>query len=168
MRSKLFLIIFTLILSFGFTACKLGGESNYSPRIAIVNPAYINIDSVLAMKITQEGNIAFDSLHVNDTVTVFVTADSFSNKLKTFDYVIPANSGIELLVVDTIAKYFDPSSDFQNGRIRFYDNTAWMNYPFKFVAKEARDKVKIEFMITSDAANIPNDAGLILEFPIKP
>lgn len=167
-RIVLFFVIVVMLLV-GFSACKLTGESNYTPRLSLFNPADINTDSTLTMGHTADGNIKFDSLHVNDTVTLTVVGEGFANNLKHLKITSTEPTDIEMLAPhDTIAQYFAPESDFVNGKIILGDNIVWMSYPFKFVAIKATEKTKLNFLLTSDAQEVSNEASLVVEFPIKP
>ncbi|MHB9055610.1 MAG: hypothetical protein ACYC2P_05585 [Paludibacteraceae bacterium] len=168
MRKKFFISVIVLVLILGFNSCKLGTESNYTPKLTLVTPAKINTDSTLRMSYTPEGNIKLDSLHVNDTVTVTVIGEGISNSLTSFSYTVTDPADIQVMIPDSIQKYLDPSSDFANGNLFFPKNIVWMNLPFKFVAKQPKDKVKINFLLQSDAVNVSNQAGIQLEFPVKP
>lgn len=168
MKRKIFISVLLIGLIIGFNSCKLGSDSNYSPRITIMNPALINTDSTLRMGYTVEGNIKFDSLHVNDTITVGVIGEGFTNSLKKFNYVISDTAAVKMIMPDSIKKFFDPTSDFIAGKLVYTPNIVWMNLPFKFVAKLPKEKVKINFILESDAVDVSNQAAIQLEFPIKP
>ena len=166
-----FLIYSTLIIAFTFllTSCNLGGDSNYTPRLMLLNPAKISTDSTLTLSHTTDGNIKFDSLHVSDTVTVFLHGDGFVNSLQKLDIAVTEAGDITILAPhDTIARQYDPASDFTGGKIIFPENIGAMVYPFTFVAAKPTSKTKINFLLTSDAKEVSNISSLQLEFPIKP
>lgn len=168
MKTKFFYPIFALIIV-SFSACKLGGESNYSPRLVLLNPAKLNSDSALNMNYTAEGNIKFDSLHVNDTITLILVGEGYSNSLTKFTITPTEATDIEVVAPhDSVAQYFSPQSDFVNGKILFGENIVLMNYPYQFVAKKVKEKVKINFQLESDAKEVSNIVAIQLEFPIKP
>lgn len=169
MRRKVFFFVTALMLLVGFSACKLTGESNYTPRLSLHSSADINTDSTLSMGYTADGNIKFDSLHVSDTVTLTVVGEGFANNLKHLIITSTEPTDIEMLAPhDTIAQYFAPESDFVNGKIILGDNIVGMIYPFKFVAIKVTDKTKLDFVLTSDAQKVSNKSSLVVEFPIKP
>lgn len=169
MKTKILFPLLAVMLLIGFSACKLGGESNYSPRLMLLNPAKLNSDTTLMLGYNAEGNIKIDSLHVNDTVVITLVGEGFSNDLKNFTITVTEPADIEMLAPhDTIAKYFASESDFVNGKILFGNDIVWMSYPFQFVAKKAKDKVKLNFSLTSDAKEVNNTSSILVEFPIKP
>lgn len=167
MRTKIFIAAVLSVFLLSFSACKLDSESNYTPKLSLYQWAKVNSDSLL-MKHTTDGNIGIDSLYVNDTVTIFLFANAYTNFLTKFEYAVNIDSVLDVLVVDSIKKEFDESSDFVNGKIVMKENVFGMRYPFQFVTKKPTDKVKIKFEVESTAEKVPNRAGLILEFPIKP
>ena len=168
MKQKILIPILSIALIIGLNSCKLGSESNYSPKLTLLNPAVINTDSTLSMSYNSQGNIKFDSLHVNDTVTVSVIGEGYTNSLTNFNFTVSEPGDIEVIIPDSIRNYFDSSSDFVNGKLVFTPKIVWMNIPFKFVAKKPKSKVKINFILKSDAQNVTNVSGVQLEFPIKP
>ena len=168
MTRKILIPVLSIALIIGLNSCKIGSDSNYSPRLTLLNPALINTDSTIRMSYTTEGNIKFDSLHVNDTVTVSVIGEGYTNSLINFNFTVSEPGDIEVIIADSIRKSFDSSSDFVNGKLVFTPKIAWMNLPLKFVAKKPKDKVKINLMLQSDAREVSNVAGLQIEFPIKP
>ncbi|MFV0391242.1 MAG: hypothetical protein ACK5KP_05070 [Paludibacteraceae bacterium] len=160
--------ILFIALIFGMSSCDLGGNSNYIPQLSFANPAILNSSDSLTMGYTDEGNIKLDSLHVNDTVTVWVLGNGFTNSLKKLDISVTEIGDVEILAPhDTITQYFDASSDFVGGKIVFPENTGGMSYPFRFVTAKQTSKTKIKFLLTSDAQEVSNVSGLQLEFPIK-
>lgn len=170
MKQKSFIHSALIIaLTFVLASCSLGGDSNYTPRLLLLNPAKISTDSTLSLSYTKEGNIKFDSLHVRDTVTVFLHGDGFVNSLQKLDITVTEEGDITVLAPhDSITRQYDPSSDFIGGKIIFPKNIGGMVYPFKFVAAKPTSKTKINFVLTSDAKEISNISSLQLEFPIKP
>lgn len=169
MKKNTLLFVIAVIVLAGLSACNLSGDSNYTPRLMLYNPAEINTDSTLSMKYTADGNIKFDSLHVNDTVTILVIGEGFVNNLEQLTITSNEKTDIKMLAPhDTIARYFASESDFINGKILLGDGIVGMSYPFKFVAKKATEKTKLNFELTSDAQDISNKAVLAVEFPIKP
>ncbi|MEZ7867112.1 MAG: hypothetical protein QMB37_06650 [Paludibacteraceae bacterium] len=168
MKRKLFFPVLLIALVVAMNSCKLGNDSNYSPRLTLMNPALINTDSTLRMSYTNEGNIKFDSLHVNDTVTISVIGEGFTNNLTAFEYEVANPGDIEVIIPDSIKTFFESRSDFVKGTLYFTPKIVWMNIPFKFVAKKTSDKVKLNFLLESDAKNVSNLYGLQIEFPVKP
>ncbi len=168
---KKFLIhsVLILVLTFLLASCNLGGDSNYSPQLLLLNPAKINTDSTLLLSHTNDGNIKFDSLHVEDTVTVFLRGDGFVNSLQKLNITVTEPGDITILAPhDSIARQYDSSSDFVGGKIIFPENIGGMVYPFKFVASKPTSKTKINFVLTSDAKEVSNVSAIQIEFPIKP
>ena len=168
MKKKFVTLILFTALIVGLSSCKIGSDSNYSPKLTLLNPALLNTDSTLRMSYTNEGNIKFDSLHVNDTITIGVLGEGYTNTLTKFTYTVTETSDIEVIMPDSIRKSFDASSNFVTGNLVFTPKIIWMNLPFKFVAKRPKDKVKINFLLESDAVDVSNQAGMQIEFPIKP
>ncbi len=168
MKRKFYFPVLIITLAVSLGSCRLGDDSNYSPRITILNPALINTDSTIRMSYTNEGNIKFDSLHVNDTVTISVIGEGYTNNLTGFSYDVTEPGDIDVIIPDSIKAYFEANSDFVNGKLYFTPKIVWMNLPFKFVAKNPKNKVKINFLLESDAQKVSNEYGLQIEFPIKP
>ncbi len=167
MRTKIFVVAILSVFLIGFSACKIEGDSNYTPRLSVYVWAKVNSDSLPLMP-SVSGGVTLDSLHVNDTVTVYVFANAFMNFLTKFEYTVDNDSVLEVLVVDSIRKEFDESSDFVNGKIVMRENVFGMRYPFQFVTKKPTEKATVRFGVESTAEKVPNKSGLILEFPIKP
>ncbi len=168
MKKKLF-IPAVLIIALVFTGCNLGGSSNYSPRLEMYPTASINPDSTLNLGYTTDGNIKLDSVHVNDTVTVFLIGNGFANNLEKLDIAVTEPGDITFIAPhDSVTSQFDPTSNFAAGKIVFPENTGGMVYPFKFVAAKPTSKTKVNFVLTSDAQEVSNISTLQLEFPIKP
>lgn len=169
MKKKiLFPAMLLIAIIVGFSSCNIGGSSNYTPQLYLMNPAILNADDSLKISYTDEGNLKFDSLQMNDTVTIWLVGNGFSNNLKKLDISVTEVGDLNILAPhDSIMQYFASSSDYTGGKIVFLENTVGMSYPFQFVAKKVTGKTKIKFLLSSDALEVSNVSGVQLEFPIK-
>lgn len=167
-KHYLFTAFVFFLMVIGFSSCNLGSQSNYSPRLTFLNPATLNSDSTVKMSYTTDGNIQFDSLHVNDTVLLQVVGEGFTNNLKNFNITLADSTDLKIILNDSILSLFDAKSDFKNGKFVFPSNIVFINYPFKFITLKPKDKVKVNFYLNSDATGITNETQMQLEFPVKP
>lgn len=157
-----------LMLIIGFSSCNVGSQTNYSPRLTFLNPATLNSDSTVKMSYTTDGNIQFDSLHVNDTVLLQVVSEGYTNNLKNFNITVADSTDLKIILNDSITSLFDAKSDFKHGKFVFPNNIVFLNYPFKFITLKPKDKVKVNFYLNSDATGVTNETQMQLEFPVKP
>ena len=167
MKVKFIVPFVIVMLSVGLISCDLGHDANYQPTITFLKKVALNSTDSLMIGNTTDGNLKLDTLRVNDTVILGVMAYGYANRLTNLNYTVKDDaSAIEILVSDSLKKYFDKSSDFAAGKLVFQEGIGGIQFPFEFVAKKPIEKLKLHFQLWSDAEKVSNTSTIQLEFPI--
>lgn len=161
------------IVGVNFTSCKVDGYSDSIPQISIYEQPILRFkgikkDSVIKFKAAEDKSAyVFDSLHVGDTISFLMQVNTFGNKLK--ELVITPNdlTAAELIVPDSVKKYFLSSSDFKAGKMYLIDNVYGIVFPVKFTTLKEKETLTYAFRATSDATKVSNITGFNLKFPVK-
>lgn len=166
MKARIFFLL--SIVAIAFSSCNLNDESNYQPRIFLVQNPVINGKDTLDIYLTDEGVYRLDTIQIGDTVTFRMFIDGYANNLLSYSMTQSADSVTKFILpsVNSMDSIFLSTSDYNKGVFNLKGTSTTLFFPFKYVARKASKEAKITFNVVSDANFEYNRNSFVLKTPI--
>lgn len=169
MKTKLLILLGAVALV--FSACNVGGESNFTPQFVIVsNPTSSNGDTVYVRQTGESGVYKLDTIYVGDTILFPLYMNGYSNNLQNFSLKRSTDYSADILLprtsaLDSVFNSF--YSDYDAGKFVFQSGIKALYFPFRYVPTAASNTATLVFTVSSDA-NFDYSVGTFtLKTPIK-
>jgi len=149
-------IVLLGFICFASVACKLSGESNYSPQMSLYSNPVANGKDTLGISYAGKDDYDYlmDTISVGDTVQFKLVLNAVSNNLVSFNMIQSdtISSKIILSAESSLDEVFvKASSDYSAGKFIFISKQNYVYFPFKYFAKAASTSSIFKISLQSDA-----------------
>ncbi len=163
---KLYHFILAVIISCIFISCNLHGDSEATPALNLKALHVVGNDST-ELKF-YNGNV-MDTIYVGDTITFLTVVYNQFNNLLEYRITSSREKSVEFIWSDknSMDSVFTAASDYDKGLFVMDGTFPTLYFPFKYIAKEAENDLKLTFHIVNDASRDYNTTTITIVTPIK-
>jgi hypothetical protein len=167
MQIRIFILLSLIIIA--LSSCDLNSETNYKPVISLLKNPIITGKDTLNVYYTGEADVyKLDTIHVGDTVNIYMYIDGFSNNLSNYYMTQSADTVSKIILpnLSSMDSVFLSTSDYSKGLFNLKGGSTTLFFPFKYVARKASLEARITFSVVSDAKFEYNQSTFVLKTPI--